>query len=67
MNDHLRKRLVDGINVISNPAIIFGVIVLMLAFGWLRMGELTPLLGIIAGAYLLLALIGGQLAKCVDK
>ena len=55
--------LVRGINVISNPFVIGGVIGLMLLTGWLTAGELTPLLFTIAGAYLVLAVLGGYMAK----
>lgn len=63
MNGKLRKRLIDGITVISNPLLMVAVVALMLLGGWLAMDELTPMLWVIAGAYFLLALIGGQLAK----
>ena len=63
MNDKLRKRLIDGIKVISNPMMLIGVIAVMLLTGWLTIGELTPLLVIIAIACLLLSLICRQLTK----
>ena len=67
MNDKLRKRLIDGINVMSNPIMIVVVVAIMLVCGFWAMDEITPLLWIIAGAYLLLSVIGGQLAKCGSK
>ena len=67
MNDKLRKRLIDGINVMSNPIMIVVVVAIMLVCGFWAMDEITPLLWIIAGACLLLSVIGGQLAKCGSK
>ena len=66
MNDTLRKRVIDGINVISNPLILLAVLAMLLIGGWWTMNELTPLLWIIAGAYVLLSIIGGQCAKALE-
>ena len=42
MND-TRQRLIQGIIVMSNPAMIIGVVAMMLIFGWLRAGQLGVL------------------------
>ena len=67
MNDKLRKRLIDGITVISNPFILFGVVLALFLSSMVAKEQLGTLLGIIAIAYFLLALIGGQLAKSGNK
>ena len=51
----------------SNPFVILGVIALMLLAGWLTTGELTPLLLIVTGLYLVLSVVGGYLVRSNQK
>ncbi len=67
MKDTHKTRLVDGIIVMSNPYILFGTIGVMMLVGWIAEGELHTILGVVALAYLILSIVGGSLARSVQK
>lgn len=67
MKETYKKRIVNGIIVMSNPYIIFGTILMMLLLGWLAIGELSTILWICVVTYLILSIVGGLLVKSLRK
>ena len=66
MKNTTKSRLVDGINVMSNPLMMLCVIVFMFVTGWLTMNSFYSVLWSIAIGYLILAAIGGYLSKKLE-
>jgi hypothetical protein len=67
MSQKRSRTLIKGIRLISNPFVIFGVLVLMVSGGWLTVGELTPMLLAIAASCLVLSIVGGILVRSGNK
>ena len=67
MTNKHKTRLVNGIILMSQPSTLFATIASMLLLGWIAMKDIPAILWICTLTYLILSIVGGALAKSIQK